>query len=212
MTASVVTFSTQIGSGGSRIARAVAEKLRYRYYDWEVISQAASEAGVSPEVLAVATSERPPGFFERMMSRVMGLGAGEDPLNEPAAPRLSMMNSEDYRQFLEHVVRELGAQGEAVIVNHSGQVILKDLPGVLKVLVTGSTERRVARLVDLQGREPDAARKMIEESDRQRADYFRRVYHIEWLSMANYDLALNTDHVAAELAVDMATAAAKELP
>lgn len=212
MTASVVTFSTQIGSGGSRIGRAVAEKLRFRYYDWEVISRAANEAGVSPEVLAVATSERPPGFFERMMARLAGLGAGEDPASETAAPRLSMMNSEDYRQFLEHVVRELGDQGDAVIVNHSGQVILRDLPGVLKVLVTGSLERRVARLAETQGRAPDAARQTVEDSDRQRSDYFKRVYHIEWLSMSNYDLALNTDRVSAELAADMVATAARQLP
>ena len=213
MTASVVTFSTQMGSGGGRIARAVAEKLRFRYYDWEVISQAASEAGVSPEVLAVATSERPPGFFERMMARLAGPGAGEeDVASEAAAPRLSMMTSDDYRQFLERVVRELGHQGEAVIVNHSGQAILKDAPGVLKVLVTGSPERRAARLMQLQGREPEAARKTIEESDRQRSDYFKRVHRTEWLSMLHYDLALNTDHISAELATDMVAAAARELP
>jgi len=212
MTASVVTFSTQIGSGGSRVARAVADKLRFRFYDWEVISQAANEAGVSPEVLAVATSERPPGFFDRMMARLAGLGAGEDLSSPATAPRLSMMNSEDYRQFLEHVVRELGNQGDAVIVNHSGQVILKDVPGVLKVLITGSPERRAVRLAQVQGREPEAARKMIENSDRQRSDYFQRVYHVDWLSMRNYDLALNTDRVSAELAVDMAAAAARELP
>jgi CMP/dCMP kinase len=212
MTASVVTFSTQIGSGGSRIARAVAEKLRFRYYDWEVISRAANEAGVSPEVLAVATSERPPGFFERMMSRLMGLSAGEEFTGQPAAPRLSMMNSEDYRQFLEHVVKELGAQGDAVIVNHSGQVILRDLPGVLKVLVTGSPERRAGRIVQVMGREPEAAKETVANSDRQRADYFQRVYHVEWLSMRNYDLAINTDRVSPELAADMAATAARELP
>jgi cytidylate kinase len=212
MTASVVTFSTQIGSGGSRIARAVAEKLRFRYYDWEVISQAANEAGVSPEVLAIATSERPPGFFERMMARLGGLDAGEDLSSAAPVTRLSMMNSEDYRQFLEHVVRELGAQGDAVIVNHSGQVILKDVPGVLKVLVTGSQERRSGRLAQVQGRKLEEVRKTIENSDVQRAGYFQRVYHVDWLDMRNYDLAINTDHVSADLAVDMATAAAKEMP
>lgn len=212
MTASVVTFSTQTGSGGHRIARAVAEKLRFRYYDWEIISQAASEAGVSPEVLAVATSERAPGFFERMMSRLAGAATGEDPSTETSTPRLSMMNSDDYRQFIEYVVRELGTQGESIIVNHSGQVILKDTPGILKVLVSGSPERRAARLTETQARDIESARKMIEDSDRQRDDYFKRVYHVSWLNMRNYDLALNTDHISPELAVDMVTAAAREMP
>jgi cytidylate kinase len=212
MTASVVTFSTQMGTGGSRIAREVAEKLRFRYYDWEVISQAASEAGVSPEVLAVATSERLPGFFERMMTRLAGLGAGEEVPPGPAPPRPNLLTYDDYRQFLERVVRELGNRGEAVIVNHSGQVVLGDTPGVFKVLVTGSHERRAERLSQAQGSELGAALRLVEDSDKQRADYFKRVYHADWLSMNNYDLALNTDHVSAELAADMVAAAARELP
>ena len=211
MTVSVVTFSTQIGTGGSRIARAVAEKLRFRYYDWEVIAQAASEAGVSPEVLAVATSERSPGFFERMMARLAGPVTGEEASSGPAPPRPNLLTSDDYRQFLDRVVRELGSRGDAVIVNHSGQAVLRGQPGVLKVLVTGSHERRGERLAQSQGIDAAAARKLIEDSDQQRADYFKRVYRMDWLSMSNYDLALNVDHVSPELAVDMVAAAAREM-
>jgi len=211
MTASVITFSTQMGTGGSRIARAVAEKLRYRYYDWEVISQAASEAGVSPEVLAVATSERAPGFFERMMARLAGPGEGEEASSGPSPLRPNLLTSDDYRQFIDRVVRELGSRGDAVIVNHSGQAVLRDLPGVLKVLVTGSLNRRAERLAQSQGTDAAAARKLIEDSDRQRADYYKRVHRLDWLSMSNYDLALNVDHVSPELAVDMVAATAREM-
>jgi cytidylate kinase len=212
MTASVVTFSTQMGSGGSRIARAVAEKLRFRYYDWEVFSQAATEAGVSPETLAVATSERAPGFLERMMSRLAGPAESEEAVAGPAPQRLSMLTSDDYRQFLDRVVRELGARGDAVILNHAAQALLCDQPGVLKVLVVASEERRVARMMQLQDSSADAARRRVEESDKQRADFFKRVYHMDWLQMSNYDIALNTDRVAIDLAVDIVTAAARELP
>jgi cytidylate kinase len=211
MTASVITFSTQMGTGGSRIARAVAEKLRFRYYDWEVISQAASEAGVSPEVLAVSTSERSPGFLERMMARLAGPAGGEEAATVPVPPRSNLLTSDDYRQFLDHVVQELGSRGDAVIVNHSGQAVLRDQPGVLKVLVTGGNKRRAQRLAEMRGTTVEDARKVIEESDRQRADYFKRVYHMDWLSMANYDLALNVDQVSTELAADMVATTARQM-
>jgi cytidylate kinase len=211
MTASVVTFSTQIGTGGSRIARAVAEKLRFRYYDWEVISQAAAEAGVSPEVLAVATSERSPGFLERMMARLAGPSAGEEAATVPAPPRANLLTSDDYRQFIDHVVRELGSRGDAVIVNHSGQAVLRDHPGVLKVLVIGGNKSRARRLAEMRGTTVEDAGRLIEESDRQRADYFKRVYHMDWLNMANYDLALNVDLVSADLATDMVATTARQM-
>jgi cytidylate kinase len=211
MTASVITFSTQMGTGGSRIARAVAEKLRFRYYDWEVISQAASEAGVSPEVLAVATSERAPGFLERMMARLAGPAASEEAATAPVLPRSNLLTSDDYRQFLDHVVQELGSRGDAVIVNHSAQAVLRGQPGVLKVLVTGGNQRRAQRLAQIRGTTIEDARKLIEDSDRQRADYFKRVYHMDWLNMANYDLALNVDQVSVELAADMVATTARQM-
>jgi cytidylate kinase len=55
------------------------------------------------------------------------------------------------------------------------------------------------------------AAKLVEDSDRQRADYFKRVHRIDWLNMSHYDLALNVDHVAHDLAVDMVAAAAREM-
>jgi len=210
--ASIVTFSTLMGAGGSTISRAVADKMRFRYYDWEIIARAAQEAGVSPEVLAVATSERPPGFFERVIGTLASLVAGEEP-PEGAPPPVSLLNSDDYRQFLENVVRELGRQGESVIVNRASHLILKDTPGVLKVLVHGSPERRAARFAAAQERRDLASvRKTIEESDRQRLEYFRRVYHTDSLSSQYFDLAINTDHIAQELAVDMIAASAREMP
>jgi hypothetical protein len=186
--------------------------MRFRYYDWEIIARAAQEAGVSPEVLAVATSERPPGFFERVIGRLAGLVAGEEP-PPGTPPPASLLNSDDYRQFLENVVRELGSQGESVIVNRASHLILKDTPGVLKVLIHGSIERRSARFAAAQAsRDLAAVRKTIEESDRQRVEYLKRVYHTDSLSSQQFDLAISTDHISQELAVDMIAASAREMP
>jgi cytidylate kinase len=211
MTAGVVTFSNQIGVNGGAIARAVAEKLRYRYYDWEVISQAAAEAGVSPEVVAIASAERSPTFIERMLSRLAGT---PDEDEAPVAPgqRQSLMGSDDFRQFIEHVIRELARRGEAVIVGHAGQAVVRGQPGVLKVLLTGSTDRRVRRVMENQGVGEEMARATIKQSDRQRIEFFKRAYHMDWLDASAYDVALNTDRLSVELARDMIVACAREVP
>jgi cytidylate kinase len=212
MAASVVTFSVQVGSGGSAISRAVADRLGYRFYDWEIISQAAQEAGVSPEILAVATSERRPSFMERVLGRLAGF-EGEDAASPAASvDSPNLLTSDDYRQFIEHVVQELGSQGEAVIVNRAGQVLLKDVPGVFRVLIYGSPEKRAQRFAASQSRPIDEVRKMLADSDRQRSEYLKRVYHIDWLACANYDIAVGTDRINHDLAVDMIVTAAREVP
>jgi cytidylate kinase len=212
MTAGVVTFSSQIGANGAAIARAVAAKLHYRYYDWEVISQAANESGVSPEVLAVASAEREPGFIERVMRRLLA-GAPADELSPPqTGPRLSMLTSDDYRHFVEHVVRELAQSGDAVIVGHAAQAVLRERSGVLKVLLVAPLDRRVKRMASTQGLPEKQVRQTIEQSDRQRQDLFKRAYHMDWLDASVYDVSLNTERVSMDLARDMIVACAREIP
>jgi cytidylate kinase len=212
LTATVVTFSNQIGANGAAIARAVAERMHYRYYDWEVISQAAAEAGVSPEVLAVAAAEPEPTFIGRVMRRLIA-GAPADEMSPPATgSRFSVLTSDDYRQFVEHVVRELAQRGDAVIVGHAAQAVLGQHAGVLRVLLLGSAERRIGRLAATQGEGANRARETIRNSDRQRTDFFKRAYRMDWLDASNYDVALNTDRLSVELARDMIVACAREVP
>jgi hypothetical protein len=208
MGCTVVTFSNQLGADGVAIARAVAAKTGFRYYDWEIISQAAAEAGVSPEVVAVAEMERSPNLIERILHRLGTFGEAEEPSAAAPAARMSIMTSDDYRQFIEHVIRGLADAGEAVIVNHAGQAILRDRPAVLKVLVRGSQEIRAARLAGRQGIAREQALANVRQSDSQRSDFFRRAYHMDWLSAAAYDVTLNTDVVATDLAADFVAAVA----
>ena len=47
---SVITIGRQFGSGGREIGKAAAEKLGIKFYDKELISLAAKESGVNPEI------------------------------------------------------------------------------------------------------------------------------------------------------------------
>jgi cytidylate kinase len=215
MTAKTVTFTVQVGSGGFAIARAVAEQLGYRYYDWEVTSQAAQLAGVSAEV--VAASERMPGFIERVMRRLSTVQAlsSEDPVLEPppamVLSAIESLTSDDYRQFIERVVRELANAGDSVIVGHAAQAVLKDDPGVFRVLVAGTLPRRADRLALEQQTTVEQAASTVKQSDKDREDFFRRVYHMDWTDATSYDLCICTDNVSTAVATEAVTAAAKQV-
>jgi cytidylate kinase len=216
MTAGTVTFSVQIGSGGYAIARTVADKLGYRYYDWEVTSQAAEMAGVPADV--VAASERVPGFLERMMRRLSTAPtlSSEEAILEPAptmvVSAVQSLTSDDYRQFVERVITQLSDNGDAVIVGHAGQAVLRGRPGVFKVLVIGSPQARAERLALEQRVTVEQAAATLKQSDKERADLFKRAYHLDWLDAAVYDLCVNTDHVPTDVAVDAIVGAARQMP
>jgi len=112
MPAKVITVTVQLGSGGFAVARSVADKLGFRYYDWEITSEAAARAGVSPQT--VLDAERVPGFIERML-RSLGTASavtgGEIPFIGPTPATMTSavqtFNSQYYREFITLVIKEL---------------------------------------------------------------------------------------------------------
>lgn len=218
MGANVISLSVQNGSAGYTIARQVAERLSFRYYDWEVTSEAARLAGVPPT--EVVAAERVPGFLERMMRRLGAISTmtieGSPGFSDPSPAvwntALQSLTSDDYRQFIERVVDQLATEGAAVIVGHAGQHILRKRPGVLRVFIHGSLAVRAGRHAIEQDIDLAAAEEAIKQSDRDRRDLMRNIYHFEWTDASLYDLTLNTDHVSEDWAVEAIAGAAKEVP
>lgn len=218
MAATVISLSVQNGAAGYNIARRVADALGFRYYDWEVTLQAASLAGVPPG--DVAAAERVPSFLERMMRRlgaastmtIEGSPGFSDPSPAVWNSAIESLTSDDYRQFIESVVLRLAAEGDAVIVGHASQYTLRDTPGVLKALVHGSLAVRAQRHAIEQGIDIAQAERTIKQSDKDRRELMRRLYHFEWTDATGYDLTINTDHVSEDWAVNTIVAAAREMP
>jgi hypothetical protein len=204
MPVSVVTFSVQQGSDGHRIAQLVGQKLGFPYYDNEIVSEAASIAGVSPETVAAA--ERWPTFIERMLERLAMttvVSEGVMPAPPSTSPSTMMMTSADYRAIIEQVVGNLAELGSCVIVGHAGQAILKNSPAVFKVLVSGSAERRARRIAEELGLSEKDAATHIKNSDHQRIEFFKHVYGMDWLDSSHYDMTVNTDDIDVETGVSM---------
>lgn len=218
MAANVIAFSVRTGSRGYSIARQVADQLAFRYYDWEITTAAAQRAGVTPN--DVIAAERVPGFVERMMMRlgavssasVEGVGVFTEP--SPTAWNAAMLslNSDDYRQVIEKVILELADQGGAVIVGHAAQFTLRDRSDTLKVLVGGSLSARVAQYAEEQGISAKEAELQVKQSDKDRTELLRRVYHFDWLNAEQYDICLNTDSLSDEYCVEAIVKAVERLP
>ena len=204
----VVAISRQVGTAGEEVASGVAEKLGFRLVDYQVIQQAAREAGVSTET--VSEAEHTPSLVTRILESLarnpsMPVAAWADPVPLATSP---LYTSADYRRFIEDVIRDLADQGEHVIVGHGAQVILGNRHDTLRVLVTGSPEARARRIMAGMNVDEKTALRTVERTDSERLDYFRRFYDAGWLTPCTYDLCLNTDRMTPEQAADLAVSAA----
>ena len=193
----MVTISARLGSAGDAIARQVAERLGFSFYDWEITSAAAELAGVSPEI--VAASERAQSLLERVLDRLSstGLYVDDAPIGRLSSSTMSAaigaLTSRQYREFVERIVHELAARGGCVLVGHAGQAVLQDVPNVFKVLVGGSSAQRAQRVAADEGRSLKEAERLVLDSDDERKAFFRQTYGVDLLDSTNYDLCLNSD-------------------
>lgn len=185
----VITIARTLGAGGEELGKTLAEEFDMRYVDREIIDRAAHLAGVS--VGEVAQAEARKGLVQRIFENLArsGGGFGEFP------PATVLTEMPDYEQLIVDVIRETAAAGNAVIVAHGAAIPLARTEGTLRILVTASPETRAARLAgDAHGEL--RAKKMVEESDSARADFFRRFYKVESEQPTHYDLVINTDHLS----------------
>jgi len=208
MNTRVVSVSRQVGTAGEDLARQSAQRLGFRYIDYQVIQAAAREAGVSAET--VSEAERSPSLLTRILEALarnpsMPVAAWADPVPLATSP---LFTSTDYRSFIEDVIRDLAREGNCLIVGHAAQVILRERFDTLHVLVTGSPAFRARRIMAGMDVDEKIALKTVERTDNERLDYFRRFYDTGWLTPCTYDLCINTDHLDPEKAAELVAQAA----
>jgi cytidylate kinase len=215
---SIVTLARQLGSGGDAIAREVAQTLGLRLVDRHVIGQAAVKAGVPRVALEELEYEGRRGLVERMLSVVYTMPAiptmlepvsGEAPatlvlfggLLSPLHRPMSL-SMQAYAQIVDMVIHDLARGGDVIVVGRGGQVVLKDVSGVLHVQIVASFEQRLANLMAREGIDRREASTRLRASDRARADYLRRYHGIDnSRDTALYDLTINTDNLPLPVAV-----------
>ena len=204
MSRSVVCISRTLGAGGEEVAQLVAEQLGFRYVDDEIVRRAAEIAGVSAEEVAQAEHSKP--LVSRILEALSTVPAVSEggfippPITSPGVT---------YSHLIEHVVRETAEGKDVVIVAHGASHVLGGRPEVLRVLITASPEARVSRLARESAIDEKSATKSVEDSDKERARYLERFYHVKQELPVHYDLTLNTDLVTPATAAALIAAASK---
>jgi cytidylate kinase len=212
MPAKTVCISRTLAAGGEEIGQAVAERLGYRVIDAEIIQRAAQKAEIDPT--KVAQTEQRQSLIRRLISSIAFAEPPGDiapqyyAVYPEAAFAVGQTLEERLRGLIREVIEEVATEGQAVIVAHAASMALSGREGVLKVLITASPDQRADRLVWANGLERGAAEAAVRNSDRERADYFRRFYNLDQQLPTHYDLVINTDQIAPEQAVALIVAAA----
>ena len=200
MSAKIITISRQFGSGGRTIAKALAQKLGYDYYDKEIIEDVAEKTGFSKEIIAKRGEEAP------------GKSIFSYGFEAQATPGImNGMTMNDYIWTVQRkVIKDIADSGKpCVIVGRSADYILKDYDDVLNVYICADLEFRKERIVKLYGENDKKSEKRLEEKDKKRAANHKHFTDLEWGYAPNYDICLNSSALGIDKCVEIISELAK---
>jgi cytidylate kinase len=173
------TISEMLGTGGEKIARQVAKELNYTFYGEEELFKAADEMGFLSDIKKLG--EKSPALLERFF--------GEKP--------------KIYLDRLQSVIYEVARKGDAVFFGRGSQLLLHSFDCAFHVLVTGSMEKRVKRVMEEKQVNREVAEKIIHRSDHDKRGFIRFAFDEDWLNPHLYDLISNTDKLSVDSVVKM---------
>lgn len=228
-----VTISRMMGAQGTEIAQRVADLTGYELVDKELITEVARAARVPDDLVAQydETADNPIRTFLRELFSPMeksdrgpattsSFSWAMDFPYEPLVllqPLDFSQSSEEFHfldqheclRLVQQIVQHLWRRGSVVIVGRGAQRILAGVEDVLHVRLTASEEARCERLLQEHPELAGDCRKaldLIRQSDRRRARYLRRFYHVDWDDPMLYDVIINTEQTGVEVAAQMIAA------
>ena len=171
----ILTISRELGSGGDIIAKLVAQSLNWTLLDNNAFAKSAEEFGYVREELE-HIDERKPGLVERFF-------------------RDSQLV---YHDIVRAIMFEYAIKGNCVLLGRGSNIILSNIPGVLKVRIIAPMDVRASRLVENEEITKSMAEKFIEHNDQERSSYSRHFFNAEWGEAVNFDLVINTQNLSFE--------------
>lgn len=229
----VVTVSGGLASGAREVAWLAAERLAYDYVDQQILVEAARALGVSYERVeshderAATLGQRVAGLLRTFLERSAAAGVSDPMMGGPGlevllartygeAAALTETESPElderrYVETLTSVIRTIAGKGAVVILGRGSQLILRDWPASLHVLVTAPLEERVRTLCARDHLEPADASRRIQESDRGRAAFHRKFFKADVNDPCLYDLVVRLPRVTVETASELIVTAVRAL-
>lgn len=201
-----ITVTRLFGSGGSEVARRVADALGWRLLDSAFVDGIARGLHATPTDVQ-AIDERAPSLAERLAD-ALALGGGEMVAASLATPMppTEQRIAEVTRQVIDRTV----ARGPVVVVGRGAQAYLAQRDDILHVHCYAPHDALVERTMHREGITEDEADKLVRTRNQQREQYVKRMFGRAWLNPEHYHLMLNTAWLGHDRCVEIIVALARE--
>lgn len=201
----VVTISAASGTGGSLVARRVAQQLGMPLLD-RVTPQEIREA------VEEAAQQTPCTVFDddprarQEVNTFLGTLGANTSYHLMSASRSREVYAA-LRRCLEAPLWELVNDGGGVVLGRSAEAAISTLVPALHVRLDGEPEARAQLNMALEGTDREEAWRHLREADRARDEATRRLYSVDPTDLRRYHLVLDVPRLGIDVAVETIVAA-----
>lgn len=186
----VITISREPGTGGSEIARRLAQALKMDLVGAQIIQKIAESADISAKVIESLDEKELTRRDHWLSSLIENRHLWED----------------DYLYHLTKVIGTFGRQGNIVIVGRGAQYILPP-DDTFRLRFIAPMEIKVQNVMRDFGSSSAEAEKYVIKTDSERRAYLRKYFNADVTDPSHYDMVINTGKLGIEGSVEAIKAA-----
>ena len=181
MKCNYITIEREYGSGGTFVARKLAEECGINCYGREILEEVSKEYNISPESIEQYEETVTNSFLYSIL--IISRAQAGDP---------DMLANEGHIYVAEQLmIKKMASRGRAIFLGHCASEALKERKGVLKVFIRSNKEDKAKRIMETYGTDPNDVELVRKRFDKKRANYFYANTAKTWDDLRNYDIVLD---------------------
>jgi cytidylate kinase len=181
-----LTISREEGTPAGEILSALAQQLRWRIYDKEIVNRIAGDSRVREE-LVNKLDERSFLTHDSILDTI---------LNLIKLPESTPFDAKQYHESLLKTLVTIAAHGDAIIVGRGANFVLRWFAYGFHVRLTGTLEMRIQSLSNAWEISPDIARQRLLMIDSERRTFIRQHFQEDLDDSRFYTVVFNTDKLS----------------
>jgi cytidylate kinase len=183
-----ILISRQRGAGGLTVAERLSERLKWPYYDKNIIKEIAETVNAEEKQLA-SLDETDQDIFTEFLNVFR-----RDP----------EVSQDEYVQYLKRFIKTLGEVGGSIIVGRGAECILPP-QDALRIRLVGELATRVRFAAQKYSLHEEEALKLVNTRDQERKKFVKRHFDKDIDDPINYDLVINTGYLELDGLVELIT-------
>ncbi len=193
----VITIGREYGSGGKYIGERLAEELKFKFYDKEILERLSKEENIDIELLKNSDETNKNSFWYTLAMASMFTSDSVNSLTE-------LPMSDKYFVQVSKLIEKIAKEDNSIIIGRCSNIILKETPNIVNVFVYASSQEfKIKRKIEYAGMDEKKAIKMMQKKDKERATYYHYYTNEKWGDRSGYDLLIDTSKIGIDGTINL---------